>query len=276
MLDAASAPRRQVPGEGGVAALHKSLALLDVVERLGGASAKEVAAELGVPLPTAYRLLHTLVDHEFLVHLKDQHRYELGYALGRLGSSLHHQIGVPSQVRRSVDALHTGVEAAAYLAVVRGGDVVVTHVVDSVRHRRAEPLAFGFHEGAHATAYGKVLLSTFSTAEVEAYVARHGIPAWTADTITDRAVLVDDLARVAQRGVAWEHGEFETGTSCLATPVQDASGRVVAALSVSLPSSQMSRARAALLENALRDTAHRIGRGFRRTASRRRPGRSDR
>lgn len=259
-----------------MAALHKTFAVLDVVARLGGASAKEVSAELDVPLPTAYRLLHTLVDHEFLVHLKGEHRYELGYALGRLGSSLHQQIGVPQQVRRDVEELHSGLEAAAYLAIVRGGDVVVAHVADSRQHRRAEPLAFGFHEAAHATSYGKVLLSTMSSTEVEAYVARHGTPAWTPETITDQGDLAEELDGVLRRGVAWEHGEFEAGTSCTAVPVRDVSGLVVGALSVSVPSAQLGRGRAALLENALRDTAHRVGRGFRRTASRRRPGRSGR
>lgn len=275
MLNEGTASTRRTEG---VAALHKSLGVLDVVARLGGATAKEVAAELDLPLPTAYRLLHSLVDHEFLVHLRDEHRYELGWALGRLGSSLHRQIGVTGRVRADVERLHAGLEAAAYLAVVRGEDVVVAHVADSLRCRRAEPLACGFHEAAHATSYGKVLLATMSAPEVSDYLQRNGTPAWTGDTITDPGTLAVELRTVSARGVAWEHGEFERGTSCTAAPVRDAAGRVVGAVSVSVPSARLSASRAAQLEHALRDTAHHLGRSLgrsvRRTGSHRRPGTS--
>lgn len=57
----------------------------------------------------------------------------------------------------------------------------------------------------------------------------------TPDSITDEAALREALASVRERGIAVEHRESNPDVSCVAAPVRDRSGRVVAALSVSVP-----------------------------------------
>jgi DNA-binding IclR family transcriptional regulator len=74
------------PGTGTVQTVEKTLAILEVVADRGGATAKEVAEALGFPLPTAYRLLHALVHADYLVHLREQKRFELGHKLRALGA----------------------------------------------------------------------------------------------------------------------------------------------------------------------------------------------
>ena len=68
----------------------------------GGASAKEIANVTGLPLPTVYRLVRELLDGDYLVHIREEKRFELGYKLHALGVSLHEQIGVSRQVRAVV------------------------------------------------------------------------------------------------------------------------------------------------------------------------------
>src|SRR5215218_718875 len=97
--------------------VHRTFDILEVVAALGGASAKEIADATGLPLPTVYRLARELLDGEYLVHIREEKRFELGYQLHRLGVSLHQQIGVPRQVRAEVVALHQKPGLAAYVAV---------------------------------------------------------------------------------------------------------------------------------------------------------------
>ena len=77
-----------------VATVSKALAILEIVADREGASAREIAAALDIPLSTAYRLAQNLVNADYLVHLKDCRRYELGFKLHQLGLSLHRQMGV--------------------------------------------------------------------------------------------------------------------------------------------------------------------------------------
>ncbi|WP_432513009.1 IclR family transcriptional regulator [Kineococcus sp. SYSU DK001] len=257
----AARPRRA--RETGVATVEKTLAVLEVVAERGGASAKEVSEVLRLPLPTTYRLLQVLVGLDYLVHLRAEKRFELGYKLDRLGVSLHRQVGVPAAVRQEVHRLHESVRAAAYYAVYRGADVVVAHVADSPAHPRLTPMSFGFHEAAHATAFGKILLAGMPAEDAAEYLDAHGTPPLTPTTITDRAALSAHLAEVSRRGLAWEREEFVPGAACAAVAVHGPAGSVVGAVAISTVDGEVDRRRAAELERALRESANRVSRWLR-------------
>lgn len=74
------------PTTGTVQTVEKTLTILEVVADRGGATAKEVAEVTGFPLATAYRLLQALVHADYLVHRRDQRRFELGHKVRRLGA----------------------------------------------------------------------------------------------------------------------------------------------------------------------------------------------
>lgn len=258
---------RQSQAKGGrdssVQTVEKTLAILEVVAERGGASAKEVSTALGYPLPTTYRLLQALVTNDYLVHLRGEHRFELGYKLDRLGVSLHRQVGVPRPVRAEVARLHERTDAAAYFAVYRGADVVVGHVVDCPEHPRLTPLGFGFHEAAHATAFGKIMLAGMAPEAVAQYLDVHPMTRMTASTMTRRADLLTHLETVATRGIAWEQEEFVPGMTCAAVGVRDGSGAVVGAVAISAPSPTVDARRQRDLERHLRDVANQVSRYYR-------------
>ncbi len=99
-------PERSAEESARPGSVHRTLDILEVVAARGGASAKEIADATGLPLPTVYRLARELLDGDYLVHIREEKRFELGYKLHQLGVSLHQQIGVPREVRAEVSALH--------------------------------------------------------------------------------------------------------------------------------------------------------------------------
>jgi len=252
-----------VQRDSSVQTIEKTLAILELVAERGGVSAKEVSLALGFPLPTVYRLMQALVQSDYLVHLRAERRFELGYKLDRLGVSLHRQVGVPTPVRSEIAHLHDVAQAAGYFAVYRGADVVVAYVVDSPQHRRLTPLNFGFHEAAHATAFGKIMLAGMAQDMVAQYLDVHGMPRMTAETIGSRSELEDHLAMVGQRGIAWEYEEFVPGMTCAAIGVRNGAGMIVGAVAVSAPSSEVTPAREKELERRLRDAANHVSKYYR-------------
>ena len=260
------------PRDSGVVTVEKTLAILEIVAERGGASAKEISDALGFPLPTVYRLLQTLVASDYLVHLRGERRFELGYKLDRLGVSLHRQIGVPTPLRAEIARLHATAHTAGYFAVYRGADVVVAYVVDSPQHPRLTPLNFGFHEAAHATAFGKILLAGMSIDQRDQYLDVHGTARLTASTITERDELHSHLAQVATSGIAWEHEEFVPGMICAAIGVRNGAGMIVGAVAISAPSNEIPRGREAELEHQLRDTANQVSKYYRSGQLRRTAG----
>lgn len=249
--------------ESTVQTIERTLAILEIVAERGGASAREVSDALGYPIPTVYRLMQTLVKNDYLVHLRTEHRFELGFKLDRLGVSLHRQVGVPRPVRAEIAGLHDRAEAAAYFAVYRGADVVVAYVVDSPAHPRLTPLSFGFHEAAHATAFGKVMLAGMRSEHVTQYMDVHGMPRLTPETMVSRAELEQHLEVVAQRGVAWGREEFVPGMTCAAIGIRSGAGMIVGSVAISVPSTEITPVREIELERLLRDTANQVSRYYR-------------
>src|SRR5699024_161678 len=139
--------------------------------------------------PTVYRLISELIEHNYLVHIREEQRFELGYKLHQLGVSLHQQIGVSRQVRNEIQSLHQQTRSAAYLAIHRGSQIVVVYVSDSPECPRLTPLEFGCHEVPHATAFGKILLSEMTEEQREIYLGTGALRALTSHTITDRTEL---------------------------------------------------------------------------------------
>lgn len=242
--------------------VRRTLEILEVVAGSGGASAKEIADATGLPLPTVYRLVRDLLDSDYLVHIREEKRFELGYKLHHLGVSLHQQIGVSREVRAEIVALHHTVGAAAYLAVHRGSHIAVVFTADSAECPRLRPVEFGFHEAAHATALGKILLANMSTAERTLHLDPEPMPRFSPGTITSHQELAAQLDRVAERGVAWEFGEFQDGATCAAAAVRGTGSVLIGSVAVSGPDALFATGRADV-EAALRTTASRASRFYR-------------
>jgi len=123
-------------------------------------------------------------------------------------------------------------------------------------------LTFGFHEAAHATAFGKIMLAGMSLPQREQYLAVHGTPRLLDSTITDPVELSAHLDTVMLDGIAWEHEEFVPGKTCSAVGVHNGAGMIVGSVAVSADSRFMA-GRERDVELALRDTANKVSKYFR-------------
>jgi DNA-binding IclR family transcriptional regulator len=116
----------------------------------------------------------------------------------------------------------------------------------------------GGRHPAYASAMGKVLLAGMPPEESEALIGSSPRVALTPHTITDAAVLAEELARVRSAGYALDNEESFPGISCVAAPIRDRSGRVVAAISVTVPTQRMGATRREELRRLVVETARAI------------------
>ncbi|HEY9474105.1 MAG TPA: IclR family transcriptional regulator [Mycobacteriales bacterium] len=241
----------EVPVKGTLHSVERALRALELVASSGdGITAKAVARRLGCTLSTSYNVLNTLVAAGYLVRLPEARGYGLGYQVASLTRVLWDQLAVNSDVRNVLARLHAEADAPAYLAVYRDADVVVGHIVDSTSQPRVEPIEVGYSRGAHATAYGKVLLAALPVTRRRALLNRAGMPAFTEHTCVDPARLNAELDGLAVDGLAVEVEEFRGGVAGVAAPVRLCT-EVVGALAVSVPVRRFEHVRGRL-EDTLR------------------------
>jgi len=97
----------------------------------------------------------------------------------------------------------------------------------------------GMRLPAHCTGVGKVLLAYLPDAEVRQIIKKKGMTRFTKNTITDPRSLETELDRIRERGYAIDNEEIMDGLFCMAAPIRDYSGKVIAAVSVSGPTSRI-------------------------------------
>lgn len=243
---------------GLIGSAQRALRVLDIVGSEGdGITAKAVARRAGYNLSTTYHLLNTLVHEGYLIRLGHGRGFGLGYKVGNLYRRLCAELDVGQALQDELHHLHLRAEAAAYYTVFRETDIVVAAVADSPEFPRATPLDFGFHEAAHATAFGKVLLASMPRRQRKEYLSGAGMPRLTERTVVRATDLDAELDHVERAGMALEVEEFQPELACLSAPVLDAKNRVTGAVAFSVPAATFA-ARRWHLERAARAGAARF------------------
>ena len=211
----------------------RALDIIDLfVDRAPELNAVEIAEATGLPRTSVYELLGTLVHRGYLVR-DAAGVYSLGVRALQIGnaySARFNMLGAATEVARETALAH-GVTCS--VAVLEDVDVFYLAKVEG---REILPLAssVGKRLPAHATALGKMLLSSLGPSQLKQLYPSGQLPALMPNTITDLDVLKAELAEIRRRGYALEFEESTPNAACVAAPVFNASRDVVAAVSITM------------------------------------------
>jgi len=208
----------------------------------------ELCRALGLPKPTVFRILSTLEYAGLVSREPGSKRYRIGRRLARLSGAV--LLNSPScAARRAIlEELVEQTGETCNLSVPDGHSVVYLERVEADWPLRVS-LSAGSCIPLCASASGKIFLGAMTRRSRERLI-RH-----TPQTLDDPARLEADIARVQQQGYATDSEEYLPGVCCLAVPVVDADGRVVAALSLHAPVSRLSLDEALEFLPAMRSAA---------------------
>lgn len=249
----------QVPAVNvsGVQAVGRAITILEILAREGSAGVSEVATEIGVHKSTAFRMLAALEERDLVEQNTERGKYELGFGILRLASSIPGRLDLVRQSQPLLDALAAEVGETINIAVVR------EHYAVSVQQAMGTAAVssqnwVGQLTPLHATASGKILLAHMPEKQLDAIIEEAGLPELTPQTITTRKALDAQLAQVRTSGFATTYEELEVGLNASAVPIRDHLGIVVAAVSASGPTFRLDAAEIKRTSDALKETGVRI------------------
>ena len=196
-------------------------------------SLKIISAETGLHPSTAFRILASLSEQDF-VKRTARGNYQLGIKLAQLGSRVNAGIDIRKVALPLMEKLRDQLGESVNLTVREGDEVVYIERALSRRMMRVEQV-IGSRAPLHVTAVGKLMLGELGEAACRSYAKRSKLPAYTANTRNKITALLQDCTASAKRGYALDNEEAELGVGCIGALVRDASGQVVAGLSVSAP-----------------------------------------
>lgn len=220
-----------------VPAVTRALDILELfLEGDGTLSSPDIVRKLQLPRTTVHELVATLAARSYLVPDPEQAgHYRLGVRTYQLGSRYAEKLDLAAEGRRVAREIAETCAETVHVAVLEHLDVIYIAKVDST-HAVRMVSATGRRLPAHCTSVGKMLLASLPADELDTRLREcEELVALTPKSITDADALREELATVRTTGVAVEHREANPDVSCVAAPVRDRSGEVVAALSISVP-----------------------------------------
>jgi IclR family KDG regulon transcriptional repressor len=228
---------------GGVRVLHKTLDVLEAIKsRDSGYRLADLAREVALPKATVYRILTTLEGRGYLDRAADGN-YRLAKKLFEMQRAVSVEQILNRVAQPVMERLVASCKETVNLGILDAGEIVVINTVESPQAVRMSS-KIGNRRHLHSTALGKVFLAGLPEKEFLRLIRMKGLPKLTPETLTVKADVVAEIAKVRKQGYAMDNQENEMEGRCIGAPIFGPDGRVVGALSISGPVFRMDMARA--------------------------------
>jgi DNA-binding IclR family transcriptional regulator len=223
---------------GGTQSVERALSLLSAfTEEHPERRISELVTATGLGQSTVSRLVGALVNLGYLTHHGRSGLYGIGPRVITLAGIGLNQSPVHQQSRQSAQNLAASLGLGVNVAERHGASLFYLCHFEGVNAPRPSTL-IGRGGPLHATAMGKALVSELTPAELRDLIGTE-YARYTPHTVTSFDELEGRLQEVRSRGYATELEELAFGRACVAAPIRDRSGQIIAALSVSGPLSAM-------------------------------------
>ena len=221
--------------------LDRAITLLDVLSAASplGLLPHEIALRSGLHKSTVHRLLSALQNHRLIEKEAKTGKYSLGLKLFELGVKAVPNVNLREHARTYLERLVFETGETAHLCVLVDHEILYLDKVESPKTIRIAS-SVGGKNPAFCSAVGKVMLAALPETELNNLFRRHKLVAYTRHTIVTPAQYKAVLEQVRENGYAVDNEEREEGLRCIAAPIRDHTGQVIAGLSVAGPAFRLS------------------------------------
>lgn len=222
-----------------IQSLDRGLLILEAVGKSGNpVSLGHLAELLDIDRSSAFRLATTLKRRGFLTNSSAGRDYVLGPSIWRLSLQYDWSSMLAKVAHEHLKALAAATNETAHLAVREGRkalfieDVATNHVI-AISGQTGELVPL------YCTSHGKALLSDFEEQDLTRLFGGKQLKAYTRNTIQSIRALALECKRIRANGFASDESEFLEGVRCVAAPIRDRDGAVIASIGISAPSSRL-------------------------------------
>ena len=237
-------PSQTVKPNNLVQTIERVSLLLDIVgQHPQGISIRDLSAKVKLPKGTTHRLLSSLAYFGYVRQDSKIRTYSLGFKLVELGNLLLSQLDLRREAEPFLRDLAERTNETVHLVFLDRNEIVYVDKMEKDHGHGGLRMAsrVGLRNPAHSSAVGKVLLAHLTEEEFRSFLEEKGLPRRTENTITDPGQLKEQMKALRAQGYAVDDEENERGIRCVAAPVHNEMGRVVAAISISGPAFRVTK-----------------------------------
>lgn len=220
-----------------------------------GLNIAELTRLLGVSRTSVLRIASTLADEGFLE--ENDRKFRLGYSLIRLGSRALENSDIRTLAHPVLEELAVQTRETAHLAIMANDKSLILDVCDS-----PNPLRVASRPGTmvdlHCSSTGKVFLAFLFPNELESFYKGKTIKPYTANTKDSYERIKEDIAATCRQGYGLDDEEFSEGVRCLAAPIYNSFGHVVAAVGITGSTSRFTKVKIKEMAGSVMNAANQI------------------
>ena len=237
-----------------IKSLDRALEVLVQLGEMQGGTLSEIAGALNQSPATIYRVLTTFQGRGFADFDEQSQVWSIGPAAFLTGSQFLRRTSLVERARPIMRDLMEATGETANLGIERDGMVLFLGQVETHATIRAL-FPPGTASAMHASGIGKALLCRMDDKRQREVLAASQLEQYTPFTLTDPEAMIADLHAAKARGYALDGEERNIGMRCIAAPVFNVFGEVVAGISVSGPTTRITEDRIEALAAHVMDAA---------------------
>lgn len=246
-------------GQGGIQIIHR---VLDIIEILAHSEKPlgptGIAQETGLNKSTVHRLLATLHLRGY-VEKNEDGAYYLGAKFIELAGCYIDSLELIAEARPYLSQLTGDLNLTAHLGILDKTEVIYVERLDTLPTKRID-CQIGYRVPASCSSLGKCLLAGLSSDELEETYGDYAFVRYTSQTITSLSDLRRHLRQVRSQGWALDNCEYQEEHRCIAAPIYDYRGTVIAAISASGSTNRLTDQCVPTVSTAVKGYAARISR----------------
>lgn len=203
----------------------------------------EVATALGVPRSSAHAVLSSLVDIG-LLQWRPGGRYRVGWRVLELAEVQRRTVDLRAAARPTLERLVAEHGETVHLGVRERYHLLYIDKFVGTRNITVQGASVGARVAPYCTSLGKMIIACGDPSELEEYLSVTTLNRFTPTTITDPVAFRAEIETIRRQGYAYDLGEANEDIFCVAGPIRDDLGQIVAAASMSCPQNRFERNRA--------------------------------
>ncbi|MEH7482179.1 IclR family transcriptional regulator [Neobacillus drentensis] len=222
-----------------VQSLERALTILNKLsEYPDGIQITRLSEQVGLTKSTIHRLLATLSSMNYVVKDEETDKYKLGLQVLFLSRNLLNNSDIVTVSKPFLEKLSQEVNETVHLCIEDRGEVVYIDKIESTQTIRMYS-RIGSRAPMYCTGVGKILLSDKNQDEFNELISNINFIPKTPSTITSKEEFIEEIEKVKSQGYALDNAENEVVLRCIAAPIFDHKGKIIASFSISGPSNRV-------------------------------------
>ena len=203
---------------------------------------QDLAKLLSMNPSTALRFLTSLQNKGYVAQDEETGRYFMTYKICNIANNITARMGIRRICAPYLRSISHIFNESANLAIERDMQMVYIEVVNGPNQMLTTRQRIGNIAPMHCTGVGKLVLLDYTEQQLDQMIARRGLQKFTDNTLVTKEQLCRELEEIRRCGYAFDNEECEAGARCIAAPIRNYTGKTVAGISVSGPTTRMTDA----------------------------------